>query len=103
MKSSGTPPRTVLEQAEALVNGARRGDYGHPLDNFENIAQGFAVIFKDGTFTAEKVALAMDWVKTCRLIHTPGHRDSIVDKAGYTRTYELVTEERAARAARVSE
>jgi len=26
----------------------------------------------------------MDWVKTCRLLETPGHHDSWIDKCGYS-------------------
>jgi hypothetical protein len=45
----------------------RAKDYGDAHQNFLNISKGWSVIF--GVNVApEKVALAMDWLKTCRLI-----------------------------------
>jgi hypothetical protein len=46
----------------------RAKDYGDAHQNFLNISKGWSVIF--GVNVApEKVALAMDWLKTCRLIN----------------------------------
>jgi len=73
----------VLEQAGAAISGDRHSDYGDARDNFANIAAGWQVIFGVDVTTAQ-VALAMDWVKTARLLQTPNHADSWVDKAGYT-------------------
>jgi len=73
----------ILATAGALVNGQRNQDYGTAAVNFSRIAQGWSVIF-GRTVEAHEVALAMDWVKTCRLITSPDHLDSWVDKAGYT-------------------
>ena len=82
-----TAPRSerqnILADAEAAICGPRERDYGHPADNFERIAAGWAAIF-GAPVSAAQVALAMDWVKSARLIATPNHRDSWVDKAGYS-------------------
>jgi hypothetical protein len=54
-----------------------------PTRIFLNISKGWSVIF--GVNVApEKVALAMDWLKTCRLINSPEHVDSWIDKVGYS-------------------
>jgi hypothetical protein len=44
--------------------------------------------------SAEQVALCMMLVKISRLCQTPDHLDSVVDIAGYSRTYEMVIEKR---------
>lgn len=73
----------ILDEARELISGPRHKEYGNAKDNFRRIAVGWSEIF--GTqVTLAQVALAMDWVKSARLIETPGHRDSWVDKAGYT-------------------
>jgi len=82
---------SVLQDAEGLINGARQSDYGHPADNFYNIAQGWNVIIlaNDGEVDAECVALMMAWVKICRQLNKPS-RDNLVDGAGYLGTIELI-------------
>lgn len=72
----------ALNEAGDLINGARAKDYGSAQENFRRIAAGWSEIF-DQEVTEEQVALAMDWVKTARLIQTPNHHDSWVDKIGY--------------------
>ncbi len=73
----------VLEQAGAAIDGDRHRDYGDARDNFRRIAAGWEVILGVDV-TPAQVALCMDWVKTARLVQTPNHADSWVDKAGYT-------------------
>lgn len=77
-----TPRASILAEANTLIHGERQADYGEPAENFADIAAGWAVIFKNGV-TPAKVALAMDWLKTCRAIKTATHRDSYVDGCGY--------------------
>jgi hypothetical protein len=72
----------ALNEAGDLINGARAKDYGRAQENFRRIAAGWSAIFGQDV-TEEQVALAMDWVKTARLIQTPNHHDSWVDKIGY--------------------
>lgn len=73
----------VLNEALTIVNGDRASDYGDASENFARIAQGWSVIL--GTeVTLAQVALCMDWVKTARLIQSPDHLDSWIDKAGYS-------------------
>lgn len=73
----------VLDTAKNIVSGDRHQDYGDAAENFYRIAAGWQVIL--GTdVTLTEVALCMDWVKTARLIQSPDHADSWVDKAGYS-------------------
>ena len=73
----------VLNVADGLINGERQDEYGPPLKNFYDIAQGWTIIF-DKEVQPYEVALAMDWVKTCRLLETIDHKDSWIDKCGYS-------------------
>jgi hypothetical protein len=73
----------ILNKACDLINGQRAKDYGDAMQNFANIAAGWSVILGDYVSPAQ-VALCMDWLKTCRLIGSPDHLDSWIDKAGYT-------------------
>jgi len=73
----------LLDEAGALIDGQRASDYGDAAENFTRIATGWAEIL--GTkVTPAQVALCMDWLKTCRLITSPTHRDSWIDKLGYS-------------------
>lgn len=72
----------LLEEAAALIDGQRAKDYGDAHENFARIATGWSEIIGKAVSPAQ-VALCMDWLKTCRLITSPNHRDSWVDKAGY--------------------
>lgn len=87
------PPstETILEEAQRLVGGDRGDDYGHPRDDFAKTAGAWNALF-GWDCTPAKVALAMIVVKLSRLQETPHKRDSIVDIAGYARTYEMVLE-----------
>jgi hypothetical protein len=73
----------LLDEAEKLINGQRHDDYGSASENFDRIAHGWSEILGHDV-TRVQVALCMDWLKTCRLITSPGHRDSWIDKLGYT-------------------
>jgi hypothetical protein len=87
---------SILQEAEDIVSGARQAAYGHPLDDFSKTAKMWSGLF-GVEITAEQVALGMMAVKMSRLLNTPNHRDSMVDIAGYAKTYQLVTQERKRR------
>lgn len=72
----------LLDEAGALIDGQRAKDYGDADRNFQRIAVGWSEII-EAPVTPAQVALCMDWLKTCRLVTSPGHRDSWVDKIGY--------------------
>lgn len=88
---------SVTEEAHRIVNGARRNDYGTPLDNNDLTARLWSPILGIEV-TAEQVALCMIQVKAARLLHTPHHHDSLVDICGWAQVYSLIGEERERRA-----
>lgn len=85
---------TIAAEAAKIVNGARRGAYGTPEQNFQRIAtlwtayiglrnpdlqtQGLAPEIEP-----RDVAAMMRLMKEARLLETPDHRDSFVDIVGY--------------------
>jgi hypothetical protein len=90
---------TILDEAGGLVDGPREAEYGHPLQDFSRVT-GAALALgvnpaspeHDRTSAALHHALYMMLVKIQRLVETIDHHDSIVDIAGYARTYEKILE-----------
>ena len=89
----------MMEKAE-LLNAAmeavkdRGNSYGTVQENFQRIADFWTVwLMHTGKLTPgmqitpRDVAMLNDLQKTARLIQTPGHVDSVVDKAGYAACY----------------
>jgi len=72
----------LLSEAASLISGDRATDYGDASENFARIARGWSEIV-GVEVNSVQVALCMDWLKTCRLITSPTHRDSWIDKLGY--------------------
>ena len=71
----------LLEHAAGLVN-RRRGEYGEPVDLFEQVAQRWSLTL--GTkISPAQVALCLIDLKIARLTHDSRHLDSIADIAGY--------------------
>ena len=83
----------ILDEAKAVVNGDRQNDYGPPEENLERIRRFWEVLF-GVDIPLFKVPLAMDLVKTARLIHNP-KRDGYVDKVGYTLLAERLDDREA--------
>lgn len=83
---------TILEEAGKLVDGPRQEEYGHPADDFRAVAWAAKELGIKPQSGPLHHALYMVLVKIQRLVQTPGHRDSIVDGAGYFRCYEKVWE-----------
>ena len=76
----------LLADADAAINGPRAKDYGTPKDNFEAVAAMWNAYLgrrEQGTITARDVAQMMILLKAARLSVSPGHRDSLLDQAGY--------------------
>lgn len=102
----GRTPESVLAEADRIVNGDRRKDYGHPLDNFTFIAEFWDTYLQNKSrltglpisIQAEDVALMMDLTKVAREANNP-KRDNRVDGPGYWKCLDLVHEERKRRAA----
>lgn len=79
----------ILKDADRLINGQRAKDYGDAYHNHSRIVDGWNIIVREamydkGYLTTAHVALMMDWVKTARLLQTPDHEDSWIDKCGYS-------------------
>ena len=79
----------VLDSAKKIVCGQREKDYGSPEDSFHSISLFWSIYLREKyslmvSLDSTDVALMMDLMKTARLIKTPKHMDSWVDKAGYS-------------------
>lgn len=91
-------PESILGEAERLVSRDRGNIYHHPYDDFTKVTEMAKALFGGrGPESADEHALYMILVKLVRLSHSPGHRDSIVDIAGYARTYDMVIERKLQR------
>jgi len=83
MNKSSDMAAALLREAADLVAGPRADDYGDFLKNSERAAAL-------ANITPLQAADAMIGYKNARLIHTPDHHDSIVDKIAYTALREVV-------------
>jgi hypothetical protein len=72
----------ILKKANDLTSVERDREYGDAKTNFDQIGRGWSEILGVDV-PAWKVALCMDWLKTCRALHDPKKQDNWVDKAGY--------------------
>lgn len=73
---------TILEEAIQAVTGPRAEAYGDFKQNMDRIA-AIASALLGQEVTARECVMVLLAVKFGRLQHTPDHRDSIVDIAGY--------------------
>jgi hypothetical protein len=83
----------ITSEAYRITNRDRRDVYGHPFDDFSRIGKMWAGVFGHDV-TPEQVCLCMILVKVGRLCHSPGHRDSLVDVAGYANTGDMIRQRR---------
>lgn len=81
---------SVLQEAQRIIHGARRQDYGHPKQDWDKVASMWSVIF-GAPVTAQQVGLAMIVLKVVRHLFRP-KRDNLVDISGYSGCVELVME-----------
>jgi len=82
----------ILEEANKAVGGDRGEAYGHPADDFQKVVGAANALGVNPLSGPLHHSLYMVLVKISRLVQTPTHHDSIVDIAGYARTYEMVLE-----------
>lgn len=81
---------TILEEAEKLVGGDRQIDYGHPRENFADVAKAWEAVLRVPV-TPLQVIQCMTMLKICRA--NQGYkRDTFIDIAGYARCAELIQE-----------
>ena len=73
---------SITDEAQAIVNGERRQDYGDMAESFERIA-GFWSAYLGKHVDSLDVAKMMILLKVSRLKHNPLHYDSLRDIIGY--------------------
>lgn len=91
---------TVLQEAERIINGQRRKDYGGPLESFTRIAELWSAYLNNcpnlNTESAtveldhDDVAMLMILLKVARYSAGGKDRDSLVDIAGYAGCMDLI-------------
>jgi hypothetical protein len=90
-----TDKRTILDEAARVTSTDRNDAYGAPDINHGCTAELISAYLsrKYGRrvpFDADDVCVANLCQKISRLAHTPRHRDSLVDIAGYARNIEMM-------------
>lgn len=97
---------SILTEAEDIVGGQRRIDYGPCTESFEVIADMWNTYLAGRTarLNGQDVAMLMALLKICRY-RVSGTRDSLVDLAGYAECASQIDDDYAEqrRAARVDE
>lgn len=81
--------KTILEEAQSIVEGQRRSDYGNARDCFNRIAKMWSG-YLDIELNAFDVANLMITLKVCRAHGKGFQRDSYTDIAGYAYCAEVV-------------
>lgn len=79
---------SVLQEAERIINGDRRADYGAAEESFDQIARLWSVVLGIEV-DREQVALCMIMLKISRYLHG-SQRDSVVDLCGYAGLLEVM-------------
>lgn len=86
---------TVLEEADRIVAGDRRDDYGHPYHDFTRTGRMWGALLDDWRSSdvegvpAQLVGLCMVALKMSREVNRP-KRDNRVDGAGYLKCVDLI-------------
>jgi hypothetical protein len=101
--TTGEPLReSILMEAARLTRADRNKTYGHPLDDYLRTAALWTAYL--GThIDYQQAMVCMMLVKISRLAHSPEHRDSIVDVAGYADCLARAIDEDHDRAAELEE
>lgn len=81
----------LLHKAHRITTEGRRDEYGHPADNFAQIAAEWSLEL-GVKVTAIQVAMCMIRLKLVRLRHNPKHEDSWLDIAGYVNCANMVNQ-----------
>lgn len=89
---------TLLEEADQIINGQRRTDYGDAKACFNRIATFWNTYLGgrcDKELSPYDVANMMILFKVARDAHKPGHRDNFLDIIGYAALTEVLSKEEA--------
>lgn len=86
------PPKqkSILQEADRIVNGDRQADYSDPVENFKHIAAIASAILKKNLAPTD-CAIVMIAVKLARESYRH-KRDNLVDLAGYTEILHRIKE-----------
>jgi len=90
MAGTAKKPESVLAEAERIINGARRDDYGGAEESFGRIAALWGPVLGID-ISGEQVALCMIQLKVARFVNGQ-QRDSVVDICGYAGLLEQLVE-----------
>lgn len=82
--------RTICEIADYLTSEDRIKDYGHPANNFADIAAMWSVILRT-KITPTQVGLCNVATKICRHLNKE-KRDNLIDMAGYAKTLDIIAQ-----------
>ncbi len=89
--SPAAPVETVLAEAQRIVDGPRRENYGDPKENHQRTADLWNAYSRGkADLTPRDVCVMNILQKISRDAHSP-QRDNLVDIAGYARNAEIVT------------
>lgn len=97
MQEKQDKPKAVTEIAHSLVGGDRRGDYGHPLDDFCRTAVMWSALLKM-RITFVGVAQCMIALKQSREVNKQ-KQDNMIDACGYAECLDMCYTEQARRLA----
>lgn len=86
----GLEPLSTAREAEMLVSGPRRDDYGDARASFGLVARLWAPILGLDSVTAGQVAACMIALKMARNISGGSKHDSYVDIIGYALLWEQI-------------
>lgn len=67
-----------------IILDERQQEYGDALQNFTDIGIIWGTLLGIEPLESYQVALLMDALKTVRCFNNPSHKDSWLDKQGYT-------------------
>jgi len=81
---------TILDEAAAIVDGARQDNYGPPALNHARTAEMWTT-YLGIRITPRMVCIMNALMKISRDKHKPKH-DNLVDIAGWARNAEIVSE-----------
>lgn len=92
-KFNAPPAETILQEAQRLVHGDRRKDYGHPAEDYGRTARLWEAILgvPQGTISPRTACLMMAAVKISREVNAH-KRDNLTDLAGYAACADLCAE-----------
>lgn len=90
---AGREPMTTAQEAEYLIGGPRRDDYGPVEAGFEHVGRLWAPILGLAHVSPRKVAACMVAWKMSRALTGAYKHDSYVDMVGYALLWEQIDKE----------